>query len=158
MANMFIKYELGKHATANPSNLLAAEQGEHIFSVELTTDADNGNLIAIGDLKSFDLFKEKAVTTFTGKIVQKMPNGNFLVLVEDAGDACLVYNVPVAAEEFTSRWKNESVMYNKAGSIVRAYGLRKWDRFEVSAEGFTGTPEVGKSITGVADKKMTVGA
>ena len=158
MANMFIKYELGKHATANPSNILAAEQGAHMFSIELTTDADNGNLIAVGDWKSLDLFKEKEVTTFTGKIVEKMKNGNYLVLVENPGDACLVYNVPVAAEDFTSVWKHESVMYNKAGSIVRAYGLSKWDRFEVSVEGFSGNPEVGKSITGVADKKMVVGA
>lgn len=35
MANMSIKYEIAKHATANPSNVLAANYGEHMFSVEL---------------------------------------------------------------------------------------------------------------------------
>ena len=47
-------------------------------------------------------------------------------------------------------------MNNKTGDIVRCYGLVKYDRFEVSAEGFNGTPEVGSSITGVANKKLTV--
>ena len=108
MANMSIKYEIAKHATANPSNVLAANYGEHMFSVELTTDTDNGNLIAIGDWKSLDLYKEAAVTTFTGKIVQQMGNGNYLVLVTDPGDAVLVYSVPVGAEDWTNTWKKES--------------------------------------------------
>lgn len=158
MANMSVFYEIKKHATANPSNVLAAEYGAHMFSVKLTSDADNGNLVAIGDWLSLDLFAEAAVTNFTGKIVEKMGNGNYLVLVEDPGDACLVYQVPVGAEEWTNTWKKESNLYNKAGDVVRTYGLCKWDRFEVSAEGFSGTPEVGAAITSVANKKMVVGA
>ena len=136
MANMSVFYEIAKHATANPSN---------------------GNLVAIGDWMSLDLFAEAAATTFTGKIVEKMGNGNYLVLVENPGDACLVYQVPVGAEEWTNSWKRESNLYNKAGDVVRVYGLVKHDRFEVSAEGFDGEPAVGAEITGVANKKMVVG-
>ena len=158
MALMSIFYEIEKHATANPSNVLAGEYGAHMFSVQLESDCDNGNLVAIGDWLSLDLFAEKAVTTFAGKIVEKMGNGNYLVLVEDPGDATLVYQVPVGAEEWTNTFKKESNLYNKAGDRVRTYELKKWDRFEVSAEGFNGTPEVGKAITGVANKKMTVDA
>ena len=127
-----------------------------MFSVELTTDADNGNLIAVGDWKSLDLYTEAAVTTFEGKIVEKMGNGNYLVLVTDPGDAVLVYNVPVGAEDWTNTFNKESNLYNVAGDRVRCYGLHKYDTFEVSAEGFDGTPEVGKVITGVSAKKMTV--
>lgn len=156
MANMSIFYEISKHATALPSNVLAAEGGAHIYSVELSSDTDNGNLIAVDEWKSLDLFTEKAVTTFEGKIVQKMSNGNYLVLVTDPGDALLVYQVPVGAEDWTNKWKQESNLYNKKGDIVRAYGLVKHDRFEVSAEAFDGTPEVGKTITSVTDKKMVV--
>ena len=59
MANMAIKYEIAKHATANPSNVLSGgTYGGHMFNVELTSDADNGNLIALGDWKSLDLFAE----------------------------------------------------------------------------------------------------
>lgn len=157
MANMHIKYELGGHAIANPSNVLSGgTYGGHMFHILLSTDADNGNLIAVGDWNSLDQFKEAAVSTFTGKIVEKMADGNYLVLVTDPGDAVLVYQVPVGAEDWTNTWKSEANLYNKAGDVVRCYGLAKYDRFEVSAEGFNGTPEVGKEITGVSDKKMTV--
>lgn len=156
MANMSIFYEIAKHATALPSNVLAGEYGAHMFSVLLESDADNGNLVAIGEWLSLDLFKEKAVTSFTGEIVQQMSNGNYLVLVTDPGDATLVYNVPVGAEDWTNTWKKESNLYNKAGDTVRTYELKKWDRFEVSKEGFEGTPEKGKQITGVTNKKLVV--
>lgn len=157
MANMSVFYEIAKHATANPSNILAAEGGAHMYSVQLETDTDNGNLIGIGDWIGLDLFAEVAATTFTGKIVEKMANGNYLVLVEDPGNAYFVYQVPVGAEEWTNKWKVESNLYNKAGDVVRVYGLVKHDRFEVSAEGFEGTPAVGAAITGVTNKKMVVG-
>ena len=86
-----------------------------------------------------------------------MGNGNYLVLVENPGDACFVYQVPVGTEEWTNTWKKESNLYNKAGDRVRVYGLVKHDRFEVSPEGFEGTPVVGAAITGVTNKKMVVG-
>lgn len=157
MANMSVFYEIAKHATANPSNILAAEGGAHMYSIQLETDADNGNLCKAGDWIGLDLFAEAAATAFTGKIVEKMANGNYLVLVEEPADCLLIYQVPVGAEEWTNKWKVESNLYNKAGDIVRAYGLVKHDRFEVSAEGFEGTPAVGAAITGITNKKMVVG-
>ena len=156
MANMTIAYTIAKHAVANPSNVLAAEGGEHIYNILLSTDADNGNLVAVGDWAEYDVFEEAAVTTFEGKVVEKMPNGNWLVLVTEPGDACLVYQAPIAAEDWTESWKKESNMYNKAGDIVRSYGLHLHDRFEVSAEGFSATPTVGATISGVASKKMVI--
>jgi len=156
MANMSVFYTIAKHATANPSNILAAEGGAHMYSVQLESDADNGNLIGIGDWIGLDLFAEAEATTFTGKIVEKMANGNYLVLVEDPGDAYFVYQVPVGAEEWTNKWKAEYNLYNAAGDIVRVYGLVKHDRFEVSVEGFEGDPAVGAAITGVSNKKMVV--
>lgn len=157
MANMTIKYEIAKHATAFPSNVLSGDTyGGHMFSIKLSSDTDNGNLIAVGAYNSLDQFAEAAVTTFTGQIVEKMANGNYLVLVTDPGDAVLVYQVPIAAEEWTNEWKKESNMYNKKDDVVRCYGLAKWDRFEVSKEAFVtpGTVDVGQNITGVQGKKM----
>jgi len=156
MANMSMFYEIAKHATANPSNILAAEGGAHMYSILLETDTDNGNLIAVGEWDSLDLFKEAAATTFEGKIVEQMGNGNYLVLVENPGDAVFVYQVPVGAEEWNNRFKLESNLYNKAGDVVRCYGLVKHDRFEVSKEGFEGEPTVGATINGVSNKKMVI--
>lgn len=157
MSNMSIFYQLATHATALPSNVLAGEYGAHMFSVLLDSDTDNGNLVAIGDWLSLDLFAEKAVTSFKGKIVEQMGNGNYLVLVEEPGDATLVYQVPVGAEEWTNTFKKESNLYNKAGDIVRTYELKKWDRFEVSKEAFDGEPKVGAAIASVSNKKMVIG-
>lgn len=156
---MSIKYEIAQHATANPSNVLSGgTYGGHMFSIKLNSDTDNGNLVAVGDWIGLDQFAEATATKFEGKIVEKMGNGNYLVMVTDPGDSVLVYQVPVGAEDWTNTWKKESNLYNVAGDIVRCYGLVKYDRFEVSKEGFYGTPEVGKSITGVDKKKMVVGA
>lgn len=156
MANMHVFYEIAKHATAFPSNILAAEGGAHMFSIELESDCDNGNIVKAGDWLSLDLFAEAEATEFEGTIVEKMANGNYLVMVEDAHDALFVYQVPVGPYEWTNEWKKESILYNKAGDRVRAYGLVKYDRFEVSAEGFEGTPEVGKKVNGVSSKKLVV--
>lgn len=156
MANMSMFYEIAQHATCNPSNLLAAEYGAHMFSVELSTPCDNGNLVKIGEMISLDLFSEEAVTAFTGKIVMQMGNGNWLVMVDDPGDAALVYQVPIGAEDWTSKFKSEKNLYNLAGDRVRAYALCKWDRFEVSKEAFNGEPVVGAAINGVTDKKMNI--
>ena len=159
MANMTIQYVIAKHATANPSNLLAPDGGEHIYNIKIATDTDNGCLIApdfVGDMESYDVFNEAAVTGFSGTVVEKMPNGNWLVLVAEPGNACLVYQTPIAAEEWTNNWKKESNMYNKAGDIVRCYALHAGDRFEVSAEAFSGTPAVGGKISDVTGKKMVV--
>lgn len=158
MAYMHINYSVDEHATALPSNLLGQNYGAHIFNIKLGSNTDNGNLVAAGDWDSFDVFEEAAVTTFTGKIVEQMPNGNWLVLVTDPGDALLVYQKPLTPYESPREFMKESAFYNKKDDIVRCYGLCKWDRFEASDLAFDGTPEVGKSITGVSAKKMTVGA
>lgn len=156
MAYMSVNFSVSEHATALPSNVLAQDYGAHIFNIKLSTNTDNGNLIAVGDWDSFDVFKEAAVTSFEGEVVQKMPNGNYLVLVKTPGDAVLVYQKPLTPYESPRELTNESAFYNKAGDIVRCYELRKWDRFEASALAFNEEPEIGATITGVSNKKMTV--
>lgn len=156
MAYMSVGFSVSEHATALPSNVLAQDYGAHIFNIKLGTDTDNGNLVAAGDWEAFDVFAEAAVTTFEGEVVHKMPNGNWLVLVKDPGDALLVYQKPLTPYESPRELTKESAFYNKAGDIVRCYELRKWDRFEASEEAFSTTPSVGASVTGVSNKKMVV--
>ena len=81
MANMQVKYVVESYPVAFPSNMLAAEGGAHMYSVELDSDCHNGGLISVGEWLSLDLFAEAEATTFEGTIVEKMANGNYLVLV-----------------------------------------------------------------------------
>ena len=152
---MAIKYNIEKHAVAFPSKLLAQNGGKHIYNVELATDTDNGNLVARGAFIDLDLYEEAEATTFEGVIQKKASNGNWYVEVVDPGDALLVYMQAFISEEWTNAWKKESNFYNAAGDTVRAYELAVGDVFEVSAEGFDGTPEAGKTVS-VAAKKLVV--
>lgn len=160
MAYMSLNWAVtNNHATALPSNVLAQEYGSHILNVKLTSDTDNGNLIAANTSaawESFDVFAEAAVTTFKGIVEQQMPNGNWIVCVTDPGDALLVYQKPLTPYESPRELTDEEAFYNKAGDIVRCYVLQKYDRFEVNAAAFASTPTAGDSITGVSSKKMTL--
>jgi hypothetical protein len=151
------------HGRGYPSNVVSQRYGDHIPSVKLATDTDNGQLIAVGAWAGWDYFDEAAVTTFTGKVIAQDKNGDWLVLVTDPGDACLVYQKPLTPYETPTELLNEKTMYNKADDIVRAYVLTKFDRFTSSTENFdasalpAGTTNfVGKSVTGVANKKLVL--
>lgn len=153
---MAIRYEIEKHAVAFPSKLLAQNGGKHIYNVVLSTDTDNGNLIARGEWDSLDLYKEVAVTTFEGVVREQAANGNWYVEVTDPGDALFVYQQPVIAEEWTNTFKKTSNFFNAAGDRVRSYELAVGDVFEVSAEGFSKVPTKGAKIQSVTDKKMVL--
>lgn len=145
------------HAVAFPSKMLASTYGAHILNVQLSADCDNGALVGVGAFIDLDLYEEAAATTFEGKIQKQAANGNWYVEVVDPGDAYFVYMQPFIEEEFTKSFKNEKRFYNASGDVVRAYQLCKHDVFEVSAEGFTGTPEAGKAVS-VEAKKLKVNA
>jgi hypothetical protein len=157
MAYMKIRWGVESHATALPSNLLAQKFG-HIYNIKLTSDCDNGNLVAVGPWIDFDVFEEAAATEFDGEIVHQMPNGNWLVLVHDAKGAKLVYQTPITPFEKPREFLKESVFYNEAGSITRCYDLYPNDRFEASDLAFDGEPEIGAKIKSIKNKKMVISA
>ena len=145
------------HARALPSNVVSQRYGNHMPSVKIDTDTDNGNLIAVGDWVAWDYFAEAAVTSFADKIIAQAKNGDWVVLVTNPGDAVFVYQKPLTPYESPEQLLSEKTMYNKAGDIVRTYVLTKFDRITVSTEGFTGNdPAVGATISGVTNKKMVV--
>lgn len=156
---MSIKFEISKHAYAFPTKVLAGNGGEHILNIELTGDTDNGVVMEVGAYKSFDNYMAGGdPATYEGKIVDKAADGNFYVEVVEPADAVLIYEVPVIAEQnYDSRFKAVKNFYNEAGAVVRGYVLHKHDVYELSEEGFSGTPEVGKSVT-ITGKKHVVGA
>jgi len=149
---MVLEYSITQHAEAYPSKVLAAEGGKHIYNILLTNACDNGNFIARNAWLSFDLYSEKAATTFAGVVREKAANGNYYVEVVTPGDALFVCMVDDHAEEWTNTWKNARP-YNAAGSVVRAYELAVGDILEISVEGFTAEPTVGDSVE-LSGKKL----
>lgn len=153
-----IKYAVETHTFAHPAKVLAQNYGAHIYNVQLSDDCDNGAIVRRGAWLALDLYGEAAASTMTGVIRQKATNGNWYVEITANPDHELfVYQTPVIAEEYSNSFKKISNFYNAAGDVVRAYDLVVGDIVEISAEGFTGTPEAGKEVT-VASKKFAVTA
>lgn len=161
MAYMWTNYTVSKYGTGYPANVNAQEYGDHVLNVKLATDTSNGMLVAADVSKAwseFDVFDEAAVTTFEGIVEQQMKDGMWLVCVTDPGDALFVYQKPLTPYESPRELTKENAFYNKKDDIVRCYCLKKFDRIAVSEDNFNGTPVAGAMITGVEDKKMTVGS
>lgn len=152
-----IKFSLDNtHTYCFPTKILAGNGGNHILNVELTDEADNGSIVSV-EYKSFDNYIEGAApATYEAKIVEKAADGNWYVEVVEPADAvliCEVINNPY--NNYDSRFKDSKLFTNAAGSVVRGYCLSKHDIYELSAEGFDGTPEVGATVT-VTGRKHVV--
>ena len=150
MTQNFISYV--KHAVAGSTRLAATtETGvEGIMDLQISLDLDNGTIIGKGAQVAGQVYAMTAPTTFTAKILkEKAANGNFYVEVLTASNAYLVLTTPVTYYDYTAAMRAESTFYNKSGDIVRAYKLYPGDVFELSAEGFDGTPAINANISGV---------
>ena len=145
------------HAVAFPSKLKSQMCG-HVYNVKLTSDADNGAIIGRGDWLGLDLYEEAPATGFEGVIREKAGNGHWYVEVTacDPTNTLFVYMQPFIAEDYTNSFKNEKRWFNATDEIVRSYELAVGDIFELSEEGFDGTPEAGRTVT-VSNKKLVVG-
>lgn len=146
---MAIKFEIEKHAYAFPSKVLAGNGGEHVLNMVLSDDTDNGTIVGVGAYvaDSFDNYAvATAPTAFEAKIVDVASNGNYYVQVVTPADAVLICEVVDIAETYDSRFTNQKNFYNEAGKTVRGYVLHKYDIFELSAEGFAGDVEKGKTV------------
>lgn len=150
------------HAVCFPSKLVAGNGGEHIVNLKLTADCDNGAIKSIGDWIAYDEYEEApAPGGFEGVIRDKGTgtDNSWYVEVVTPADAVLVDEVEVFTNTYDARFTDLHNWYNPSGSTVRAYVLHKYDIFELSAEGFDGTPEAGKSVTADASTgKLVVGA
>lgn len=84
---------LTKHGVAESTKLRATLSG-HILNVKADKDLDNGTLVAIDEYVEPDYYEAKDSTGFAGKIIEIAANGNFIVEVDEPGDAFLVLTVP----------------------------------------------------------------
>lgn len=161
---MSFKYSVEKFPMAGVSRMLATYGGAHILSVVLDEEEIlwNGAIIGVGDYAGFENYEEDVPTAFTGKIIDKAANGNWYVQVETANNAFLVYNPPVVEAEYNNNFTDEKsfCLMGKNGDLARAHELKKYDVFELSADGFKVTDEKnikkGATISGVTGKKPTI--
>ena len=66
---MAIKFAVDKHTVCNPGNLLASKYGEHMVSLNITQDTDNGRIVKVGEMETLDAYKvEEASTMLTSSI------------------------------------------------------------------------------------------
>lgn len=138
-----------KHAVAGSSRLAAttATGGDGIVDIKITKDLDNGCIIGKGAFVAGQVYAMTSPTTFTGTVIDKAANGSWYVEVATASNAYLVLTVPVTYYDYTKQMRDENTFYNKNGDIVRAYKLVPGDIFELSAEGFDGTPALAASVS-----------
>lgn len=155
---MAVDIKVARHATGFPSNVIARHYGAHMPSIVAKTATDNGNFVAAGKALDRDTYEEAAVTKFTGEVIALETNGQWLIRVDDPGDACFVYTKPLSPYKEPLDAADEPAFYNAAGDIMRTYQLSKLDKVAVSEDGFDGVPAVGAKITGIKDKKPTIKA
>lgn len=149
-----------KHTVAESTDILGTHYGAHIYNIRMKEDHDNGIIVGKGKYLEDDVFEEDDAKDFEGVILEQAANGGFVVEVIKAADGdALVLQVPKTYYEF-SQAKAESQFYNAKDDVVRAYQLQYADRFTLSAEGFTTTPDatsIGKTVTvDAATKKLVI--
>ena len=144
---MAIRYTIEEHNVAFPSKIAASAGSPHIYNIRLTEDTDNGQLVGKGDWVAFDEYEQAAAPAFSGKIQAKAANGNFYVEVTDDTEALFVFDSPIIAEDYNTKFTAEKNFFNEEGKTIKAYSLIKGDIFELSAIAFDGTPEAGKTVS-----------
>ena len=122
--NVFDNIQGTAHVVAESSRLKATTAG-HIYDLKMIEDTDNGTIVAVGAHVEGQVFKAKTYA---------------------AGDAPYLVLTPPLAYNGKKAWSDEKYFYNANGEIARAYELHKDDIFTVSADAFTGSPEVGKYV------------
>lgn len=141
------------HNEAFPSKLLAASGGGHIYDIQLTADHDNGVLVGRGNYIKLGTYQETtAPNTFAGIIREQAANGNWYVEVTAATEALWILMPEISPYEAIPETVNPKAWVNKAGDTVKGYSLTKGDIFEMSAEGFQGTPDAGKAVSFASGK------
>ena len=146
-----IKFTIdNSHAVFFPSKLVAGQGGEHIVNLRLKADMDNGAIRSIGAWKAFDEYEDAAAPQAFAGVIRAKGTGtddSWYVEVTNAADAVVIDEVEVFTNTYDPRFTDKHNWYNPKGTTVRAYILHKYDIFELSAEGFDGTPEAGVTVT-----------
>lgn len=127
------------HTVCETSNLRCVHYAERIWDAVADFDVDNGTLGYLDDV------------AVEGGVIY-----NFKAGTKEGAPVVLAHN-PEWTED-TSRMTNQrkDKFFVPAGVPFRAYTLHEGDEFALSAEGFAGTPEIGKYVSIDANGKLAV--
>lgn len=151
---MAIRYKVERHHVAFPTKVLSERVGRTLNMV-IKEDTDNGTVCGKGAYVSFDQYEVAEVpAAFEGEILEQAANGNWYVevkAIDPNAPAVLIYEVPVIAENYNSKFTATSNFFNEATAertkTVRGFVLGVTDVYELSEDAFEGTPEAGKKVT-----------
>jgi len=126
------------HVVCETSNLRAVHYAKRIWDAVSKVDIDNGTLGYLEDKED-------------GGVIYDFNAGT------KEGAPVVLVHMPEWTED-TSRMTNQrkDKFTNVAGRPFRAFELAEGDEFALSAEGFVGTPEIGKYVSINADGKLAV--
>lgn len=156
---MAIKYDVTKHTVVELGSLTAQHYGKHMVSLNITEDTDNGRIVKVGEMEGLDNYKVEEATTIDAYVAMKGANGLWLVVINEVKEprTALIYQEPIVEIESPRKLASISNFYNDpADGPVRGYVLDEIDRFWLSDEGFSGTPDKGKKINAIEDGKLKI--
>lgn len=115
------------HVVAESTMLGATQWAEHIFSVKMKADRDNGGIIARGNYIDDEYYEEAAYAA--GK------------------EPMLVLAPPIMAFDGLKEYTYEERFYNAKDAVVRCYVLKVGDRYSLSENAFDVAPKEGQYVT-----------
>lgn len=125
MANVFDNITGQAHQVCESSMLKATITGP-IYSLKCHEALDNGDIVTYGSYVGNQVFNSADYAA------GKTP--------------LLVLTTPFGYNSDKKTYQDEKYFYNAAGEIARAYPLNEGDIWTISADAFSGTPEVGKYV------------
>ena len=151
---MALRYSIEKHHVAFPTKVLSERVGRTLNMV-IKEDTDNGTVCGKGAYVSFDQYEVAEVpAAFEGEILEQAADGNWYVEVKKVDPnepAVLIYEVPIIAENYNSKFTSTANFFNEASAertkTVRGFVLGVTDIYELSEDAFEGIPVAGAKVT-----------
>ena len=127
------------HTVCETTNLRAVRYAERIWDAVADKDIDNGTL---GYLDGVSV---------EGGVIYNFKAGT------KAGATPVLVHMPEWTEDTSNRLNQRKDKFvNVEGVPFRCFTLHEGDEFALSAEGFVGTPEIGKYVSVDANGKLAV--
>lgn len=152
---MIIDITKGSHISTFPTKVASMMgQYSHVYNLVLTADTDNGTLAGRGEYVDYDQYEQADVANgFKGFIRGLASDGRYEIEVSELPSSEVLYVYNSAVSEYSqAEFQDETLFYNPEGDVAQGAVLCIGDVFNISKNGFTGTPEAGKEVTFASGK------